>query len=59
MNPQNKKSLDLDQDSHRNHLTNMKEISEIEIHEKPKLKLKLTQIKIRKFNVKLYKDKLG
>ena len=46
-NPQNQKSLNLDQDSQKNHQVNKREISEIKNHEKPKLKLKLTQIMIR------------
>ena len=33
------KSLNLDQDLQRNHQVNKREISEIENHEKPKLKL--------------------
>ena len=41
-NPWNQKSLNLDQDSQRNHQVNKREISEIENREKPKLKLKLT-----------------
>ena len=46
MNTRNQKSLNLDLISRRNHQMNMREISEIKIHEKPKLKL--TQITIRK-----------
>ena len=41
-NPQNKKSLNLVQDSRRNHHVNKREISPIENHKK--LKLKLTKI---------------
>ena len=37
MNPQNKKSLNLDQDLQRNHQVNKRQISEIENREKPKL----------------------
>ena len=47
MNPLNQKSLNLDQDSWRNHQVNKREISEIENHEKLKLKLQLIKIKIR------------
>ena len=47
-NPQNKKSLNLDQDLRRNHQMNKREFSEKENHKKPKLKLKLTQITIQK-----------
>ena len=42
----NQKSLNLDLNSQRNHQMNMREISEIKIHEKRKLKLKLTEITI-------------
>ena len=41
-NPRNQKSQNLDQDSRRNHQVNKREIFEIKICEKPKLKLKLT-----------------
>ena len=44
-NPRNQKSLNLDKGLQKNHQVNKKEISEI--HEKPKLKLKLTKITIR------------
>ena len=47
MNPRNQKSLNLDQDSPRNHQMNMKEIFEIKNHKKPKLKLKFTKITIQ------------
>ena len=47
MNPQNKKSQNLDQDSWRNHQVIKSEISEIKNHEKPKLKLKFTKISIQ------------
>ena len=43
MNPRNQKSLNLDQDSRRNHQVNKREISKIKNHVKPKLKLKLTE----------------
>ena len=46
MNPQNQKSLNLNIISGRNHRMNMREIYEIKIREK--LKLKLTQITIQK-----------
>ena len=42
-NPHNHKSLNLDQDSRRNHRVNKIQISEIKNDEKPKLKLKLTK----------------
>ena len=42
------KSLNLDKDSRRNHQVNKREIFEIEDREKPKLKLKLTKVMIRK-----------
>ena len=45
-NPRNQKSQNLDQDSRRNHQVNEIEISAFENHEKPKLKLKLTKIRI-------------
>ena len=38
-NPRNQKSLNLAQDSQRNHQVNKREISEIENYEKSKLKL--------------------
>ena len=38
-NPRNQKSLNLDQDSQRNHHVNKREISEMENYEKLKLKL--------------------
>ena len=44
-NPWSQKSLNLDQDSGRNHQVNKREISKIKNHEK--LKLKLTKITIR------------
>ena len=44
-NSQNKKSLNLDQDSWTNHEVNKREISEIKNGKKPKLKL--TKIMIR------------
>ena len=47
MNPQNLKSLNLDQDSQRNYQVNKREISEIENRKKQKLKLKLTKITIQ------------
>ena len=47
-NLRNQKSLNLDLISRRNHRMNMREISEIKIRERPKLKLKLTQITIQK-----------
>ena len=46
-NPHNQISLDLGQDSQRNHQVNKREISEFENREKPKLKLKLTKITIQ------------
>ena len=48
MNPWNQISMDLRLISRINHQMNRREISEIEISEKSKLKLKLTQIFIRK-----------
>ena len=53
------KSLNLDQDSRRNHRMNKKEIFEKLNRGKPKLKLKLTQLTIRYWNLKLYKGILG
>ena len=38
---------------------NRGEISENKNHEKPKFRMKLTQITILKENLKLYKDRLG
>ena len=46
-NPRNKKSLNLDQDSQRNHQVNKREICEIKNNEKPKLKWKLSKIRIQ------------
>ena len=43
-----KKLLNLDLISRRNHQMNMREISENSNREKPKLRMKLTQIMIRK-----------
>ena len=48
MNPQNQKSRNLDLTSQRNHRLNRREISEIKILEKQKLKLVLTQTTIAK-----------
>ena len=56
-NLRNQKSLNLDQDSWGNHRMNMREIYEIKIREK--LSLKLTQITIQKWNLKLYEYRLG
>ena len=42
-----KKSMNLDQDSRRNHQVNKREFSKIKNHEKQKLKFKLTKIKIQ------------
>ena len=46
MNPRNKKSLNLDLISRRNHQMNIGEFSENENRKKPKLRMKLTQIMI-------------
>ena len=47
MNPQNQKSLNLDQDLQRNHQVNKREIFEIKNRGEPKLKLQLTKIMIQ------------
>ena len=47
-NPRNQKSLNLDLISQRNHQMNIGEISENENCEKPKIRMKLTQIMILK-----------
>ena len=57
MNPWNTKSLNLDQDSLKNHQVNKREFSKIENHEKPKLKW--TKITIQNRNLKLYEERLG
>ena len=40
-NPQNQKSLNLDQDSKRNHRVNKREISEIKNFKKTKIEIKI------------------
>ena len=59
MNPRNKKPLNLDLISQRNHRMNRGEIFENKNHENLKLRLKLNQITILKRNLTLYEDRLG
>ena len=58
MNPWNKKSLNLDLISQRNHQMNKREFFENKNHETTKLRTKLNQITILKKNEKLYEDRL-